>query len=121
VLAAAGALELVELLPLPLVLLLPLPVALPVALPLVLLLLPVAVALPLVALLSEPAVAFVDAAAASDVAGASAGLFFLFEPPEYRSEYQPLPFRMKLADVICRLARGCAHDGQSLSGSSDMR
>jgi hypothetical protein len=46
---------------------------------------------------------------------------FLFEPPEYRSEYQPPPLRMKLPEVICRFARGWLHDGHSFNGSSEMR
>lgn len=29
---------------------------------------------------------------------------FLFDPPEYRSEYHPEPFKMKLAELINRLA-----------------
>jgi len=46
---------------------------------------------------------------------------FLFDPPEYRSEYQPPPLRMKLPDTICRLACGLLHCGHSRIGSSDMR
>ena len=30
----------------------------------------------------------------------SAAAAFLFDPPEYRSEYHPPPLRMKFADVI---------------------
>jgi hypothetical protein len=46
---------------------------------------------------------------------------FLFEPPAYKSEYQPLPLRMKLALVICRFAACAWHASHSLIGSSDMR
>lgn len=46
---------------------------------------------------------------------------FLFDPPEYRSEYQPPPFKMKLPDVICRRAVSLWHCAHSLIGSSVMR
>jgi hypothetical protein len=45
----------------------------------------------------------------------------LFEPPEYRSEYQPPPFRMKFPDWICRFARGSWQLGQSFAGSAVIR
>lgn len=43
---------------------------------------------------------------------------FLFELPEYRSEYQPPPFRMKLPEVIARRACAWPQEGHSLMGSS---
>ena len=46
---------------------------------------------------------------------------FLLLLPEYRSPYQPPPFRMKLPCVICRDAVALPHWGQSLMGSSLIR
>jgi len=46
---------------------------------------------------------------------------FLFDAPEYRSPYHPLPFKMKLPDCNCRFAVGLPHDGQTLIASSVMR
>ncbi len=46
---------------------------------------------------------------------------FLFELPEYWSEYQPPPFKMKLPELISRLAASLWHCGQTLIGSSVMR
>ncbi len=46
---------------------------------------------------------------------------FLLLLPEYRSPYQPPPFKMKFPCVICRDAVALPHWGQSLMGSSLIR
>jgi hypothetical protein len=46
---------------------------------------------------------------------------FLFDPPEYASEYHPLPRRMKLPEVISREADSPLQLGQVLMASSVMR
>ncbi len=46
---------------------------------------------------------------------------FLFDPPEYASEYHPLPRRMKLPEVISREADSALQLGQVLMASSVMR
>lgn len=46
---------------------------------------------------------------------------FLFEPPLYRSAYQPEPLRMKLAELMRRRTASAPHDGHTFTGSSDMR
>jgi len=55
-----------------------------------------------------------------NLGGGSRSVRFSLDPllDEYRSAYQPPPFRMKLAALICRLAVRCEHLGQiSTAGS----
>jgi hypothetical protein len=54
-------------------------------------------------------------------------VFVSLDPPlagfadEYRSAYQPPPFRMKLPPLIWRCASGLPHFGQSFNGSAEIR
>ena len=48
-------------------------------------------------------------------------LFARFEGPEYRSDSQPPPFKMKLPPAIIRRALSLPHSGHFLMGSSVMR
>ena len=48
-------------------------------------------------------------------------LFDRFEGPEYRSDSQPPPFKMKLPPPIMRRALSLPHLGHFLSGFSVMR
>ena len=58
-------------------------------------------------------------AAASPAADAPPS--FLLLAPLYKSPYQPLPFKMKLACLICREASSFPQLGQSLVASSVIR
>jgi hypothetical protein len=49
------------------------------------------------------------------------GLLFLLEGPEYRSDSQPPPFKMKPPPPIIRRALSLPHFGHFLSGFSVMR
>jgi hypothetical protein len=51
----------------------------------------------------------------------SVALFDRFEGPEYRSDSQPPPLRMKLPPPIMRRALSLPHLGHFLSGFSVMR
>lgn len=44
----------------------------------------------------------------------------LFGVEEYRSAYQPPPFKMKLPPLICRFAVDLPHFGQTWMGSSEI-
>lgn len=56
-----------------------------------------------------------------DATGVEAASAFLFEEPEYRSEYHPEPLSMKLPDVMRREAASAPHRSHTLVASSVIR